>query len=69
MFRTINLGGRYITEFLARDLELSFDEAQKVKHATAAVTWEGSEADLDLSDEEKEQLKKLVLQLVVLLKS
>lgn len=32
MFRSINLGGRYITEFLSRDLEISFHEAQRAKH-------------------------------------
>lgn len=32
MFRSINLGGRYITEFLSRDLEISFHDAQRAKH-------------------------------------
>lgn len=38
LFRSINLGGRYITEFLARDLETSFNEAQRVKHNVGALT-------------------------------
>ncbi|MGE0172170.1 MAG: pilus assembly protein PilM [Oligoflexales bacterium] len=37
MFRSINLGGRYITEFLARDLEVSFHEAQRTKHRVSQV--------------------------------
>lgn len=32
MFRAINLGGRYITDFIARDMEVSFDEAERLKH-------------------------------------
>ncbi|MDD9952607.1 MAG: pilus assembly protein PilM, partial [Zetaproteobacteria bacterium] len=38
LFRSINLGGRYITEFLARDLETSFNEAQRVKHDVGALS-------------------------------
>ncbi len=37
MFRSINLGGRYITDFLARDLECSFHEAQRAKHEVSSV--------------------------------
>jgi len=37
MFRSINLGGRYVTEFLARDLEISFHEAQRIKHKYSRV--------------------------------
>ncbi len=37
MFRSINLGGRYITEFLARDLETDYHEAQRIKHALGRV--------------------------------
>ncbi len=37
MFRSINLGGRYISEFLARDLEITFSEAQRTKHAVSQV--------------------------------
>ena len=32
MFRSINLGGRYITDFLASDLQVDFAEAQRIKH-------------------------------------
>jgi general secretion pathway protein L len=37
MFRSINLGGRYISEFLARDLETDFNEAQRIKHRVSQV--------------------------------
>lgn len=37
MFRSINLGGRYITDFLARDLEVDFHEAQRIKHRVSRV--------------------------------
>mgnify|MGYP000626743139 CR=1 FL=1 len=37
MFRSINLGGRYITEFLARDLEVTYNEAQEIKHRISRV--------------------------------
>jgi general secretion pathway protein L len=48
MFRSINLGGRYLTEFLARDLETDFNSAQRVKHEFSRVFHEGDQgADLD----------------------
>ena len=37
MFRSINLGGRYITDFLTKDLEIGFEEAQIIKHRVSAV--------------------------------
>lgn len=37
MFRSINLGGRYVTEFLARDLEVTFHEAQRIKHRHSKI--------------------------------
>jgi type IV pilus assembly protein PilM len=37
MFRSINLGGRYLTDFLARDLEVSYNEAQRLKHQVSQV--------------------------------
>jgi type IV pilus assembly protein PilM len=42
MFRSINLGGRYITDFLARDLECSFHEAQRWKHDVSTVMHSGN---------------------------
>ena len=50
MFRSINLGGRYITEFLARDLECDYYEAQRIKHRVSMVltqNFDGSELDAD----------------------
>ena len=38
MFRTINLGGRYFTEFLSRDLQVSYSEAQRLKHKVSRIT-------------------------------
>ena len=40
MFRSINLGGRYITEFIARDLQISYDEAQRMKHDVSMILTE-----------------------------
>lgn len=37
MFRAINLGGKYITEFLARDMEVDFNQAQLLKHRVSQV--------------------------------
>ncbi len=41
MFRSINVGGRYITEFIARDMQISFNDAQKIKHQVSMVLTEG----------------------------
>lgn len=43
MFRSINLGGRYLTEFLTRDLEVSFNEAQRIKHRISHVLYSGDD--------------------------
>lgn len=53
MFRSINLGGRYITEFLARDLEISYHEAQRAKHRVSRILTMGDKGDtLDPKDRE-----------------
>ncbi|MFK7823047.1 MAG: pilus assembly protein PilM [Oligoflexales bacterium] len=52
MFRSINLGGRYITEFLARDLEVSFNEAQRVKHRVSRMLTE-QDAGSEMSAEDQ----------------
>lgn len=52
MFRSINLGGRYITEFLARDLEVSFNEAQRIKHRVSRMLTEQDQGS-DLSSEDR----------------
>lgn len=40
MFRSINLGGRYITEFIARDMQISYEEAERLKHEVSTVLTE-----------------------------
>lgn len=45
MFRSINLGGRYVTEFLARDLEVSFQEAQRIKHKHSTILCSSYQGD------------------------
>ncbi len=51
MFRSINLGGRYLAEFLARDLEVSYTEAQKIKHRVSrAITSQDAASDLTGDD-------------------
>ena len=40
MFRSINIGGAYLTEFLSRDLESTLAEAQAVKHRVSRITCE-----------------------------
>lgn len=52
MFRSINLGGRYITEFLSRDLECSFMEAQRTKHSISAVVTRDHRC-MDLAESER----------------
>lgn len=52
MFRSINLGGRYLTEFLARDLEVPFNEAQRIKHRVSRVLTNNDSGE-DLSEEDR----------------
>ena len=40
MFRSINIGGAYLSEFLSRDLESSLIEAQNTKHRVSQVVCE-----------------------------
>ena len=40
MFRSINLGGRYITDFISRDMQVSFEEAQRIKHEVSTILTE-----------------------------
>ena len=46
MFRSINLGGRYITNFIARDFEISFNEAQRLKHEVSQILLKDNNANL-----------------------
>ncbi len=60
MFRSINLGGRYLTEFLARDLETNFSEAQRVKHRVSRIICDGDQA-ADITGEDKLVVERLTL--------
>lgn len=60
MFRSINLGGRYISEFLARDLETQFAEAQRVKHRVSQVLIEENMGQ-DLSDDDRLVAERITL--------
>ena len=58
VFRSINLGGRYITDFLARDLETDFFEAQRIKHRVSRVTCESDQAD-DVTGVDKSVIERM----------
>jgi type IV pilus assembly protein PilM len=60
MFRSINLGGRYLTEFLARDLETDFADAQRVKHRVSRVLCDDDQAT-DLSGDDKLIAERMTL--------
>lgn len=60
MFRSINLGGRYITDFLARDLETSFHEAQRIKHKVSRVFCTG-DAGEHLDEQDKFVANRITL--------
>lgn len=60
MFRSINLGGRYLTEFLARDLETDFGEAQRVKHRVSRVLCDEDPAD-DLTGDDRMIAERMTL--------
>ena len=60
MFRSINLGGRYISEFLARDLEIKFSEAQRTKHNVSQVLCD-DEAYNDIAGDDKLVAERMTL--------
>jgi len=60
MFRSINLGGRYLTEFLARDLETDFAEAQRIKHRVSRVLCDADVGD-DLSGDDRIVVERITL--------
>lgn len=66
MFRSFNLGGRSITEFLARDLEISYQEAQRAKHRVSKVFHSGyNGADLEPGDRDIGQRMTLAANSIV----
>ncbi len=60
MFRSINLGGRYITDFLARDLDVNFHEAQRIKHRVSSV-FHGNYRGEDLSESDRMVCERITL--------
>ena len=60
MFRSINLGGRYITDFLARDLDVNFHEAQRIKHKVSRV-FHGDYRGADLSESDRMVSERITL--------
>ena len=60
MFRSINLGGRYITDFLARDLQVDFAEAQRIKHHVSRVQ-AGAQSLDDLSERDRMVVERMTL--------
>jgi type IV pilus assembly protein PilM len=60
MFRSINLGGRYITDFLARDLDVNFHEAQRIKHRVSRV-FHGDYRGEDLSEADRMVSERITL--------
>jgi type IV pilus assembly protein PilM len=60
MFRSINLGGRYLTEFLARDLETPFADAQRVKHRVSRVLCDADQA-ADLGTDDRKVVERMTL--------
>lgn len=60
MFRSIKHGGRAITEFLARDLELEYTEAQNLKHRVSRVVWRDEEPN-DMSPDDLRVARRIGL--------
>ncbi|NDE14385.1 hypothetical protein EBZ80_05580 [bacterium] len=60
MFRSINLGGKFLTEFLARDLEIPYGKAQEIKHAAGRLDFESDPAD-SLSGIERRAAERMTL--------
>lgn len=60
MFRSINLGGRYITEFLARDLETDYHDAQRIKHLLGRVLCQDDMGE-DLDAKDKKIVERMTL--------
>ena len=68
MFRSINIGGRYVTEFLARDLGVSYHEAQRIKHRVSTVITKTSEGHSDLSADDRVVAERITLALTSLMR-
>jgi type IV pilus assembly protein PilM len=53
MFRSINLAGRYLTDFIARDFQLSFGDAQRIKHKVSFLAYKKEDDLSNLSEFEQ----------------
>ena len=53
MFRSINIGGRYLTDFITRDLEIPYAEAQRLKHHSGQLITEGLDTSGFSKDENR----------------
>ncbi len=60
MFRSINLGGRFITEFIARDMQISYEEAESLKHEVSTILTEDFPIG-QLSKNQKEVAERITL--------
>lgn len=60
MFRSINIGGAYLTEFLARDFESSLQEAQEIKHRVSRILSESDPA-IGASAEDRHVMERMTL--------
>jgi type IV pilus assembly protein PilM len=60
MFRSINIGGAYLTEFLSRDLECSIAEAQVVKHRVSRLICDG-DPGVGMNPDDKQIAERMTL--------
>ncbi|MCX6118995.1 MAG: pilus assembly protein PilM [Proteobacteria bacterium] len=60
MFRSINMGGAFLTEFLARDLETTVYEAQEVKHRVSRLICE-TDPGADLKHDDRIIAERMTL--------
>ena len=60
LFRSINLGGKYITDLISRDLELTFEESQAFKHKVSRIMT-SSDKGLNLTGEDKIIAERITL--------
>ena len=60
MFRSINIGGAYLTEFLSRDLESTLLEAQAVKHRVSRIQCDADPGN-DLNPEDRHVVERMTL--------
>lgn len=60
MFRSINIGGAYLTEFLSRDLECSIAEAQDVKHRVSRLICDG-DTGVGLPAQDRQTAERMTL--------